>query len=119
MLNYVAHPRCGFNDQSGRDEGVCRAGELEAWEANIRAIGADPSWPLSRIIERYMEVNGLVPEKIEEAGTYVVKSGDSLFKIAEAEYADGWLYTLIAEANGIENPDLIEVGQELVIPDLS
>ncbi|MBV6479511.1 MAG: hypothetical protein HGGPFJEG_02285 [Ignavibacteria bacterium] len=48
--------------------------------------------------------------------TYTVKSGDTLSKIAKEFYGNANDYMKIASANGISNPDLIKVGQELVIP---
>jgi nucleoid-associated protein YgaU len=48
--------------------------------------------------------------------SYTVKSGDTLSKISKAFYGDASQYMKIAEANNIDNPDLIQVGQELVIP---
>ena len=46
-------------------------------------------------------------------GIHVVQSGESLFSIGLL-YGVPW--QLIAEANGIENENYIELGQELVIP---
>ena len=46
--------------------------------------------------------------------TYIVRSGDTLGGIA-ARY--GTTAAVLAEANGIENPNLIEVGQNLIIPE--
>ncbi len=50
--------------------------------------------------------------------TYTVKSGDTLTKIAQTVYGDGTRWTEILEANRdqIPNPDIIQVGQELIIP---
>ena len=50
--------------------------------------------------------------------TYTVKSGDSLSKIAKQFYGDAGKYQRIFEANRdtLDNPDNIQVGQELVIP---
>jgi nucleoid-associated protein YgaU len=48
--------------------------------------------------------------------TYTVKSGDTLSKIAKRFYGDVNHYQQIAAANGIPNPDLIKVGQELKLP---
>jgi nucleoid-associated protein YgaU len=48
--------------------------------------------------------------------SYTVKSGDTLSKISKAFYGDASQYMKIAEANNIDNPDVIQVGQELVIP---
>jgi len=60
------------------------------------------------------------PTNITPAGkTYTVVRGDSLSKIAKREYGDAGKWRKIFEANKdvIENPDLIEVGQELIIPE--
>jgi nucleoid-associated protein YgaU len=60
------------------------------------------------------------PTNITPAGkTYTVVRGDSLSKIAQREYGDAKKWRKIFEANKdvIENPDLIEVGQDLIIPD--
>lgn len=49
---------------------------------------------------------------------YVVKSGDSLSKIAQREYGDANKWRRIFEANQdkIKDPDMIHPGQELKIP---
>ncbi|KEO82100.1 LysM peptidoglycan-binding domain-containing protein [Tumebacillus flagellatus] len=49
-------------------------------------------------------------------GTYTVVYGDTLWGLALRFYGNGELYTKIAEANNIPNPDWIDVGQKLVIP---
>lgn len=50
--------------------------------------------------------------------TYKVQAGDSLSKIAKQFYGDANQYNRIFEANRgkLDNPDKIQVGQELVIP---
>jgi len=47
---------------------------------------------------------------------YVVKAGDNLSKISKSFYGNPNEYTKIAQANGIANPDKIQIGQELKIP---
>jgi len=49
---------------------------------------------------------------------YVVKSGDSLSKIAKAEYGDASAWNRIFEANKdiLKDPDKIQPGQKLKIP---
>jgi LysM domain-containing protein len=47
---------------------------------------------------------------------YTVAAGDTLFGIAAREYGDGDLYPVIARMNDLANPDLILVGQELLVP---
>lgn len=51
-------------------------------------------------------------------GKYTVKSGDTLFIISQSYYNNGYEYTKLAEANNLNDPDLIEVGQVLTIPKL-
>ncbi len=43
---------------------------------------------------------------------------DSLWKIAEREYGDGFKWVEIAKLNNINNPDLIESGQILKLPQI-
>lgn len=47
---------------------------------------------------------------------YVVKKGDSLWKIAEMKYNDGYKWSQIAKENNLKNPGSIEIGQKLVLP---
>ena len=47
---------------------------------------------------------------------YVVKAGDNLSKISKSFYGSPNEYSKIAQANGIANPDKIQIGQELKIP---
>jgi nucleoid-associated protein YgaU len=44
-----------------------------------------------------------------------VLPGDSLWRIAERVYGDGRRWPLIAEANGLADPDRLVVGQRLVV----
>lgn len=53
-----------------------------------------------------------------QSTTYVVKSGDSLSKIAKSFYGDPMKYMAIFEANRdiLKDPNMIHPGQELRIP---
>ncbi|HYO04948.1 MAG TPA: LysM peptidoglycan-binding domain-containing protein [Mycobacterium sp.] len=48
--------------------------------------------------------------------TYEAQVGDTLSAIALREYGDATLYPVIARQNQLANPDVISVGQELLIP---
>lgn len=50
---------------------------------------------------------------------HTVDHGDTLFGIALKFYGDGMKFGIIAEANGIRDPNLIFPGQVLQIPDLA
>jgi len=52
------------------------------------------------------------------SGKYKVVKGDSLWKIAEKKYNDGYQWVKIAEANNLSNPGAIEIGDELIVPDV-
>lgn len=68
----------------------------------------------------FSDVSGGSSSTAERAGTtYVVKSGDSLSKIAKHFYGDGskWKKIHAANADKIPNPDLIHPGLQLTIPD--
>jgi nucleoid-associated protein YgaU len=51
-------------------------------------------------------------------GSYTVKSGDTLSKIAQNEYGDAAQWKRIFDANRdkLNDPDLIQPGQQLTIP---
>lgn len=53
---------------------------------------------------------------VQSGSTYTVVSGDTLSKIAKRFYGDANHYHQIAQASGIDNPDHIEVGQEVTLP---
>src|SRR5918996_762742 len=48
--------------------------------------------------------------------TYTIREGDSLAKVAALTYGDASLYRMLADYNGIADPDLIVVGQVISIP---
>lgn len=56
------------------------------------------------------------PKPKKSVKKYKVKKGDTLWAIAKKYYNDGSKYTLIQKENKIENPNKIQVGQELTIP---
>ncbi|MBW9158869.1 LysM peptidoglycan-binding domain-containing protein [Clostridium tagluense] len=49
------------------------------------------------------------------AKKYTVKAGDTLSAIAKKQYGDSSKYTLIASKNKLKNPNLIKVGQVLIL----
>ncbi len=55
-----------------------------------------------------------------DASTYIVKSGDTLSNISRHAYNDGFYYPVImlASRGVVINPDKIQPGMELTIPDL-
>ncbi len=61
------------------------------------------------------QIEEIQKEETKE-GIYTVKKGQSLWSIAEEVYGSGFNWVDIAKANNIKNPNLIEEGQELKLP---
>ncbi len=74
----------------------------ELWDA-IKSVDAGVS-------------DAIIDVNVQSGLAYTVKSGDTLSKIAKRFYGDANHYHQIAAANGIANPDRINVGQELKLP---
>ena len=57
---------------------------------------------------------------LDGAGTYTVKSGDTLSQIGRSEYQNGFYYPIIllASKDTVVDEDRIRPGMELIIPDL-
>jgi nucleoid-associated protein YgaU len=51
--------------------------------------------------------------------TYKIKEGDTLWAIAEEHFGSGFNAYDLALSNNLKNPDLIEIGQEIVIPSIT
>jgi len=49
-------------------------------------------------------------------GSYTVKKGDTLWKIAQSKYGDGRKWTQIAAANPGLTPAKLKVGQSITLP---
>jgi nucleoid-associated protein YgaU len=77
-------------------------GKNAIWDA-VKAVDAS----LSDVI---IDVN------VQSGLKYTVKSGDTLSKIAKRFLGDANAYHAIAKASGIDNPDRIDVGQEITLP---
>lgn len=73
------------------------------------------------VITEPQEVAKVAPEKtLPPKGAkdvlYTVKWGDTLWDIAASFYRNPWKYHLIAERNGLEDPDYIISGTTLLLP---
>lgn len=49
---------------------------------------------------------------------YTVTKGETLWSIAERQYNSGYNWTDISQANNLKDPNSIEIGQKLTIPDV-
>jgi len=63
-----------------------------------------------------MQVKDIAFRSSDLTKRWIVKQGESLWSIAASVYGDPAAWRLIAEANGIDNPRLVNPGQEIVVP---
>jgi nucleoid-associated protein YgaU len=57
-------------------------------------------------------------EMVSLPSEYTVKEGDTLWSIAEKFYKSGYNWVDIVEANSLANPNDVEAGTTLIIPDV-
>ncbi len=65
------------------------------------------------------QLQGVRKESSDRTKTITVKQGYSLWLIANREYEDSRLWRPIADANNIDNPRTLVVGQQLIVPVLN
>lgn len=85
---------------------------------NIAIRKAKASDAYGDLIRRYFSSGNIAKTRGAESGEkpYVVKAGDTLSLIAGAQLGDAMRYAEIEARNNLPNPNLIQVGQTLVIP---
>jgi hypothetical protein len=107
----------------GNQDVVPLADFVEAWSGsdNSAIVTTEPTQPTTEIPAQPGPV--LIPvtvnadHPVADVQSYTVVAGDTLWDIAERVYGDGSQFMKIAEASGIANPDLIQPGQVLTIPE--
>lgn len=70
---------------------------------------SDTGLPQLSLSENLLDVN-VEPER------YTIRAGDSLSKIAKTVLQNEKAWELLAEINNLKNPNLIQVGQEILLP---
>ena len=102
----------GVDDLSSADLAVCAKDYIKGiglTDAEIAALKANLSASAATAPAQYVEPD-------TDSPVYVVVEGDCLWNIAYSYYGTGTCFGVIAEANGIEQPYIIYIGQMLVIP---
>jgi nucleoid-associated protein YgaU len=105
------------NDGSSQDEGNQNDGGGDIEAPNPRAPQSSQDEPDEDATADGDGETGTTPTNADEdAGQYVVQSGDSLAAIAQEVYGDPTLWRDIARANDLEEPYSLTVGDTLAIP---
>lgn len=72
---------------------------------------------INTAVSTYKQLTNVQREESQQK-TYTVKEGDDLWNIAQNVYGSGYNWVDLAKANNITNPDLINAGDKLVIPNV-
>lgn len=96
-----------------------RAGDtqlLEALNKAIRKSKLDPKY--SDMIRKYFATKNTVAVQASTSGekVYIVKAGDTLSTIATTQYGGREMVRAIETRNNLPNPNLIFIGQKLILP---
>lgn len=117
LISYVDSMNGVIGEEYAQPQGRIKIVSLPAEETPAEpAAPAEPQKPAEP--EKPAEpVAPAEPEKAVAANLYKVVAGDTLWKIAAKELGNGALWNAIYDANKetIKNPNLIFIGQELVI----
>lgn len=110
-----------LNVQNGRVEEA--DGVLRVWGTVDTPYEKDQLWDSIKAIGGDNPSDIVADIQVSNPGIYAkhtVVKGESLSKIAKHYYDDMMKYKAIFDANRhiLDNPDLIEVGQELTIPNV-
>ncbi|HKC14864.1 MAG TPA: LysM peptidoglycan-binding domain-containing protein [Patescibacteria group bacterium] len=73
---------------------------------------------INTAVSTYQELTTSDQHQENSKKTYEVKSGDSLWAIAEKVYGSGYNWVDIASANKLKNPGAINAGDSLTIPEV-
>lgn len=106
----------GAKDVNSMEQG----GKFKLWATVPYQLEKDAIWVAIRKhagFETEVEAD-IRAEKLDIYGIWTVRSGDTLPKISKSAYdnAGGSMKIFEANKNILKNPDLIQVGQKLTIP---
>lgn len=65
------------------------------------------------------EITSISDEDISLPTNHIVSEGEDLWSISEKYYNSGYNWVDIADENNIENPNMVKVGQDIIIPNVT
>lgn len=107
-----------FADYGAKFEGVFMDGEKLVLKASVPSkVVSNRVWdvikecdPTYSDFEIQMTVTG------SDEQPYTIKPGDNLSKVSKLFYGNANKYEQIATANGLDDPDKIQAGQQIQVP---
>lgn len=110
-----------FSDLGAQVQAVDLDGEQLHLKASVPSqVVANRVWDsIKQVDPTYSDLKHEIVTTGGAAQPYTIKPGDNLSKISKLFYGNANKYNEIAQANGIDNPDKIQAGQQINIPVLS
>ena len=110
-----------FAQEGAKIDGIFMDGEKLVLKATVPSkVIANRAWDVTKQVDpSYSDFELQLTTSGGDSQPYTIASGDNLSKISEKFYGHAGKYEEIAKANGISNPDHIQVGQQINIPALS
>ncbi len=107
-----------FSKFVGKNKGKFDPSKVTKFGIWCNTIGSDVSVDSVMYFDDIKAVNMSSPSSGENEKTYVVKKGDTLWKIAKEKLGSGSKYMLIynLNKNSMKNPDTIYAGETLILP---
>ena len=111
----------GFSDLGANVEQVDLDGDKLHLKATVPStVVANRAWDaIKEADSAYADLHHEIATSGGAEQPYTIQSGDNLSRIAKRFYGDANKYRDIAQANGIDDPDKIQVGQDLNLPVIS
>jgi LysM domain len=108
----------GFSDVGASVDQIGLDGDKLLLKAHVPSkVVANRVWDTIKEADpSFSDLHHEIATSGDDEQPYTVQSGDNLSRIAKRFYGTPNKYTGIAQANGIANPDLIRVGQQLRLP---
>jgi len=110
-----------FAEYGAKIDGIFMDGDKLVLKAEVPSkVVGNRAWDATKAVDpNYPDFELQLTQTGGDAQPYTIKAGDNLSKVSKLFYGDANHYQAIAEANGIDNPDHIQVGQEIQVPALA
>lgn len=110
-----------FSEYGAKVDAVDLAGEQLHIKGSVPSqVVANRVWDVIKQVDpTYSDLKHEIATTGGANQPYTVKPGDSLSKVSKLFYGDPNKYNAIAQANGLANPNLIKVGQQISVPPLN
>jgi nucleoid-associated protein YgaU len=110
-----------FSQQDAKIDGIFMDGDKLVLKCEVpsKVVGNRVWDAVKQCDPNYPDFELQMTQTGPDAQPYTIQSGENLSKIAQHFYGKASGYEAIAKANNIDNPDHIQVGQNINIPPLS